>query len=256
MSKTSPYVAAYWGWGRKRYCCSKSSNPTPIPTHAAMGIKPNLLLMTCRILVEVPDGSSVEVWALLDSASSASFVSEQLAQSLRLPRSHQNIRISGVTGLTHDSSTQHVVNFKVSSLHSPSRKFNVSAVIVPCVRCNLPLHPIPLNPKWEQLARIQLADPGFGEPGKFDILLGVEVFVKVMHRGWRLGASGSLMALETEFGWVLVGGTFGVLVNESPPRLIWHSISVLGGGGETNGPQLSYSWLLITPTLNTRAQLM
>ena len=69
---------------------------TPIPAHATMGIKSNLLLMTCRVLIEAPDGSSVEARTLLDSASSASFVSERLAQSLRLPRCHQNACISGV----------------------------------------------------------------------------------------------------------------------------------------------------------------
>lgn len=182
--------------------------------------------MTCRILVEAPDGSSIEARALLDSASSALFVSEQLAQSLQLPRSHQSIRISGVAGLTCNLPTQHIANFNVSSLHSPSRKFNVSAVIVPHVTCNLPLHPIPLNPKWDHLAHIQLADPGFGEPGKIDLLLGVEVFVEVMRHGRRLGVSGSPIALETEFGWVLASST-----DSCPPtqQITTHHVSLLSG---------------------------
>ena len=46
------------------------------------------LLMTSRVMVHGPDGSSVESRALLDLAS-ASFVSEQLAQGLCLPRSRQ-----------------------------------------------------------------------------------------------------------------------------------------------------------------------
>ena len=126
-----------------------TSTTTPIPSHAAMGIKSNLLLMTCRIAIEAPDGSSIEARALLDSASSVSFVSECLAQSLRLPRSHQSIHISGVAVLMRNSSTQHITNFKVSSLHSPFKKFVVSAVIVPRVTCDLPLHPVPLNLAWD-----------------------------------------------------------------------------------------------------------
>ena len=50
------------------------------------------LLMICRVLVHGPNGSSVESRALLDSASSASFVSERLAQSLRLPAQVDNMR--------------------------------------------------------------------------------------------------------------------------------------------------------------------
>ena len=110
-----------------------TSTTTPIPTHVALGIKSNLLLMTYRTAVEAPDGSSVEAQALLDLASSASFVSELLAQSLCLPRSHQSICISGVAVLMRNSLTQHITSFKVSFLHSPSRKFTVSPVIVPWV---------------------------------------------------------------------------------------------------------------------------
>ena len=69
-------------------------------------------------------------------------------------------------------------------MHSPYRKLNVSAVVVPRVTCDLPLHPIRLDQKWSHLAHIQLADPRFGDPGKIDLLLGVEVFVAVLRHGW------------------------------------------------------------------------
>ena len=54
---------------------------------------------------------------------------------------------------------------------------------------------------------IQLADPSFGHPGRIDVLLGVEVFVESVLSGRRSGPPGSPMAFETEFGWVLAGGT-------------------------------------------------
>ena len=56
-----------------------------VSTSTAVRLKSNLLLMTCRIVVYAPDGSSIEARALLDSASSASFVSERLAQGHCLP---------------------------------------------------------------------------------------------------------------------------------------------------------------------------
>lgn len=42
--------------------------PMPVSTHAAMGIKSDILLMTCHVLVESPNGSSMKAQALLDSA--------------------------------------------------------------------------------------------------------------------------------------------------------------------------------------------
>lgn len=155
-----------------------SSTTTPIATHAAMGIKSNLLL-------EAIDGSTVEALTLLDSAFSASFVSKWLAQSLQLTHSYQNVYISRTAGLTCNSPAQHIAIFTVSFLHPPSKKLNVSAIIVTRIMDDLSLHPIPLNPKWDHSAYIQLADPGFGEPGKIDLLV-VEVFVEVIRHGWRL----------------------------------------------------------------------
>ena len=89
----------------------------------------------------------------------------------------------------------------------PTRKFDITAVIVPCVTCDLPLHPIPYNLKWDHLSNLQLADPGFAKPGRIDILLGVEIFVEVMLHDWWRGIPNSPFAFETEFGWILAGST-------------------------------------------------
>ena len=107
-------------------------------SHAAAKIKSDLLLMTSRVQVESPDGSRVEsARALLDCGSSASFISERLAQNLRLPRSSHSTRISGVAGFVCDS-TQPVTTFQVDSRQFPARKLVASAVIIPRVTCDLP----------------------------------------------------------------------------------------------------------------------
>ena len=72
-------------------------------TSAAVWLKSNTSLMTCRVLVCAPDGTRVEARALLDNGSSVSFVSERLAQTLRLPRTSQRARISGVAGIQYIS---------------------------------------------------------------------------------------------------------------------------------------------------------
>ena len=54
---------------------------------------------------------------------------------------------------------------------------------------------------------VTIADPTFGQPGKIDILLGVDVFVNVLLHSRQFEPPGSPVAFETEFGWVLAGET-------------------------------------------------
>ena len=168
-------------------------------------ISSNVLLITC-VLVIAPDGSSVNARALLDSGSTVTFISERVAQALRFSRSQQQATIYGVAGLAHGSSVQSVGTFTISPTNSTHKEVSVTAVIVPRVTTNLPLKSMQLDPNWKHLSDIQFADPEFGSPGKIDLLLGVDVFIRVLLNGRRCGPPGSPTALQTEFGWVLAGG--------------------------------------------------
>ena len=79
-------------------------------------------------------------------------------------------------------------------------------MVVPRVTCDLPLSPVPFDLSWNHISDVSLADPGFGQPGRIDILLGVDVFVDVLLHGRRRGPLGTPTAFET-FGWVLSGCT-------------------------------------------------
>ena len=173
----------------------------------AVPLKSSTLLMTCRVLVTAPDGTSVEAQALLDNASSVSFVSERLAQNLCLPRSSQDITVSGIAGLQHKSLIQSVTSFEVSPVVLSGRKISVTAIVIPRVTCDLPLCRVPHSLSWRHLSDLPLADPGFGEPGEIDVLLGIDVFSEVLLHGRRSGPPGTPGEFETVFGWVLSGRT-------------------------------------------------
>ena len=89
-------------------------------------ISSSVLLMTCQVMVETPQGV-IKVQALLDTGSSASFVSECLAQSLRLHRLTQDATIYGIAGLKHSDGKESTTQFLVSSVHSSGAKYNVKA---------------------------------------------------------------------------------------------------------------------------------
>ena len=206
---------------------NSTSSPTPVSSsHTAMKICANMLLMTCSVQVSSTDGSTVTARALLDSASSASFVSERLSQALNLPRSHQSTHISGVAGITRSSPLQSIASLSISTSNPPGEKIDLTAIVVPKVACELPLRPIPFDLSWNHLSEIPLADPDFGSPGKVDLLLGVEVFVSVLLDGRRHGPPGAPCAFETKFGWVLAGNTCIPSTNNT---VVTYHTSVLTG---------------------------
>ena len=141
---------------------------------------PHSLLMTCRVLVDGPEGRPIEARALLDSASSTSFITERLAQNLRLPRSPQKVNITGIAGISHKSLNQSVTHFTVYPIKMPANRIDVTVLIVPRVTCDLPFHPVPFDMSWKRLSDLSLADPTFGQPGKIDVLFGVDVFTQVV----------------------------------------------------------------------------
>ena len=77
---------------------------------------------------------------------------------------------------------------------------------MPRVTCDLPVSPVNTS-GWEHLSDLPLADTSFDQPGRIDILLGVVIFVNILLQGRRVGPYGSPSALNTEFSWVLAGGT-------------------------------------------------
>ena len=194
-------------------------------SNTAVKLNSNSLLMTC-VLVSVPDGTSVEARALLDNGSSASFISERLAQSLCLARTKQNIGISGIGGISHGPLTQSLVNFYVSPTKPSQMKVSITAVVVPKVTGDLLSHPIPFTQEWSRLSDLDLADPTFGQPGRVDILLGVDAFVTVLCHGRRYRPPGTAVAFETQFGWVLAGSSEGCTL---PTLIDTHHVSCTTG---------------------------
>ena len=187
---------------------SQHGSTSNSPSHFAatsVGVRYNSLLMTCRVCVRPPNGSPMIARALLDSASSSSFISERLAQSLSLPRTRREVVISGVAGLTHQSQSHSFTTFGISPINLSTKVLTVTAAIAPRVTCELPPSPISLKPEWDHLTDLQLADPDFGRPGQIDLLLGVDIFVEVLLAGRRFGPPGTPTAFETHFGWVLAG---------------------------------------------------
>lgn len=88
----------------------------------------------------------VHVHALLDPASSLSFVSERMVQGLCLCHSPYSVFISSVAGLTGKSQLKSIANIEILSIQTPEDDIPVYAIVISKVKCELPLHLVELNP--------------------------------------------------------------------------------------------------------------
>ena len=199
---------------------STSAPPPPtslqVSANSGIRIQSSSLLMTCRVLIKARDESFVEGRALLDNASSASFISECPSQNLQLPCSPQTIHIFGIAGSsTPRSPIQSVASFRITPLYGDSSKqIDLTAIVLLKVTCDLPVSSVPFDSSWSHISDLSLADPAFGLPGHIDLLLGADIFVSVLRQGQRMGPPGAPVALETEVGWVLSGNTEPIMEAE------------------------------------------
>ncbi|XP_026830877.1 uncharacterized protein LOC113563430 [Ooceraea biroi] len=161
-----------------------SSDKTASSTVAALSTSTNsrVLLVTARVNLIVNSGRVINVRALLDSGSEASFVSERVAQLLQLPRQKVRVTVSGLQG-TATGTASHVVSLMVGSPQSPSLRIAVPrALVLPKLTSLLPGERVELG-DWQFLEGLPLADPEFSIPAAVDCILGADLFGMLQEEG-------------------------------------------------------------------------
>ena len=165
----------------------------------------NSVVLMCEIQIVCADGCTMKARALVDLASSTSFITETLAQCLHLRRQRHSMKVGCIGGSASQLSSCGMVDLSLSSRHG--KTLTVEVVVLTKVTNNLPFCSVPFSHRWKHLSNIHLADADFSSPGSVDLLLGTDVFSHTMLKGRRFGPSGSPSAFRMCFGWVLVGAT-------------------------------------------------
>ncbi|XP_046491845.1 uncharacterized protein [Neodiprion pinetum] len=166
--------------GTSQNSASQVSNHSAQPT---MIKRSPVLLATVQLIASNPEtGERIIARALLDQGSKSSFVTESLAQQLRLRRHQATIPIIGVRA--HQSA--------------------VEALVLPRLTSYLPSFRL-LVEDWPHLRGLNLVDPSFAHPSQIDVILGADIDSNIIGQGVRKGAPGTPIAQETQFGWVLSG---------------------------------------------------
>jgi len=94
------------------------------------------------------------------------------------------------------------VNIVPCGLQSPSLSIDVS--IIPQITGPTPQAPI-LAGHWTHIKNLPLADPSYNTLGPIDLLLGAYLLPSIYLDGMQRGQFGEPLAVNTVFGWVLLG---------------------------------------------------
>lgn len=161
------------------------------------------LLATALVDVVSSSGDLYEVRALLDQGSEVSFISESVAQLLKLSRRAAAIPIIGI-GAQRSSVSNGAVSLKVISQVNKAISLEIDALVLPRLTAYLPPARVEFT-QWPHIQGIKLADPSFATPGKIDLILGANVYAQILEDGIRRGKIGEPIAQRTSLGWVLSG---------------------------------------------------
>lgn len=171
-----------------------------------------ILLATALVDATSRQGQKYTYRALIDQGSQATFVTEDLVQTLGLKK----MRISGVvSGLNEGKQlhTKYMVEVQLQSRYYTNFTIRVKAYILKNITTYLPQQSITVS-NWPELEEITLADPNYNTPNKVQILLGAEVYSQIIEAGLMKSPSG-IIAQKTQLGWILSGDASRIPVKEN-----------------------------------------
>ncbi|GFQ87693.1 DUF1758 domain-containing protein [Trichonephila clavata] len=176
-----------------------SSNNAIVPAAQAV------LLPTAIVYVKDINGAFQKCRILIDSASQGSFVRESCVNLLQLKRTSVNINVDGLSS-RNVGRVSGLVHLEITSLFYKNTSITVDALILPKITCDLPQFQVDAS-ALNTFKNLQLADINCLQPSSIDILLGADVFGEIMLNRHLNVPGHSLTAMETIFGWVVLGKT-------------------------------------------------
>ncbi|XP_053597998.1 uncharacterized protein LOC128668657 [Microplitis demolitor] len=170
--------------------------------HSSSPERPLVLLATAYAFLITPTQRPHAVRLLIDPGSELSLISQHVTRLLNLSSSESRIPIIGV-GSVPSGSTKGAVNILLRSAHSDDQ-VTLHAHVLPHLTVELP--PVDVSSQsWPHIADLELADPNYASPGRIDILVGADSYGVIMKPGIRTGSPGQPIAIQTIFGWAVLG---------------------------------------------------
>ncbi|XP_066902483.1 uncharacterized protein [Halyomorpha halys] len=141
---------------------------------------------------------------LLDSGSQYTFVTAELATKIGGQLQPFDGGIASLGG-TKVANIKGAMTFRLRSLIDDTTNIKVRAIVVERITSDLPRRPVPSRVIGD-LSRHVLADPSFGVPGPIDLLIGVDLYPRLVTGApTKDFGDGHLYLLPTVLGNVVMG---------------------------------------------------
>lgn len=170
----------------------------------------NILLATAMVKVSFENDNDSYLHALLDQGSQASFITEAACQRLHLKRQRASATVKGI-GDGH-TMVKGQVALTLNAHFQSKLNLPINAFILRSLTQHVPSSFVHTH-SWEHVAELTLADPEFFKPSVIDLVLGADVYSRILLDGVRHGLPSTPVAQKTKLGWILSGPTHGTPIN-------------------------------------------
>lgn len=174
-------------------------------------INTHVFLATAIIQVKDKYGTLVNIRALLDSGSQINMMTESAHKKLGVTHSKSVLQISGIGNSNIQANKRSML--QIHSLHSNFTS-ELEVYVVKNVTSCQPKQHIDIR-KWNLDNNIQLADEAFNIPSQIDLIIGGEMFYRLLTPGFKSLGNGLPDLQNTVFGWVVIGKLLGLKLDES-----------------------------------------
>ncbi|XP_025263732.1 uncharacterized protein LOC112637714 [Camponotus floridanus] len=193
--------------------CSENLSTKAIPTEVSRDEKKvgvyytqrpasRVVLSTARVYVQDEEDNQQICRALLDPRSQSNLITEKMIRKLKLSCRSEDRDICGVS--QSRTRIRKVAQVRLASMHNDFATI-LECLVLPSITEDLPQKRIEMNsitlPK-----NISLAGPIFQEPGSIDLLIGAELYWKILLGASRNRINGQPALQNTKLGWI-VGGS-------------------------------------------------
>ncbi|XP_066260797.1 uncharacterized protein [Euwallacea similis] len=168
---------------------------------SALSSENHVFLSTALVEVRSAGGACLKVRALLDSGSQSNFISSSLCKRLKLKMDKFEMLVGGL-GLKASEIT-HSCNVEVCARRR-GYQASLKCLVLPRITGFIPGAVVDVS-RLNIPTNITLADPEFNRPGPIDLLIGSELFYRLLCVGQISLGPNSPILQKTRFGWVVSG---------------------------------------------------
>ncbi|XP_024869178.1 uncharacterized protein LOC112457272, partial [Temnothorax curvispinosus] len=199
---------------------SSKQDAKVLHSHHDESIGSSILLATARVLVISATGQSRKLRALVDQGSEAAIITERVVQQLNLPRVHSSVSLTGIGA--KNNQTKGTTSFLLKPHFLSEFEVKIQAYILPKLTSSMPSLSHNKD-KWDHLKNLKLADPDFHKKGKIDLIIGADIYSRIIKDGIIRGEPDTPIAQATRLGWIVSGVTSPSTTN---PRVQGYHVSI------------------------------